>query len=300
MVLQSEKFDKQVASRDLSNYKVVKRGQLVYSFPIDEGVIAILHRHPVGAVSPAYHVWDITREVDLTFLDMMLKTPALINYYKMHSSNVVHRRRNLSPKDFVNVPIPLPPLPEQRAIAHVLTTVREAIEATDRVLIAARELKRSLMHHLFTYGPVPVNEADQVALKETEIGEVPEGWNSGTLGDFFTLQRGYDLPQRERHDGTIPVISSAGVFAYHNEAKAIAPGVVTGRYGSIGKIHYIEEDYWPLNTTLFVKDFKGNDPLFISYLLTRINFDDFNDKTSVPGINRNHIHSIKAAIPETK
>ena len=119
LILQSDKFDKRVASRDTSNYKIVKYGQLVYGFPMDEGVIAILHRYPMGAVSPAYHVWQPTREIDLTFIDRLLKTPALLRVYKMLSSNVVERRRNLSKRDFVNIEIPLPPLPEQRAIAHV-------------------------------------------------------------------------------------------------------------------------------------------------------------------------------------
>ncbi len=79
--------------------------------------------------------------------------------------------------------IPLPPLTEQRAIAHVLSTVRRAIDATEKVIEAARELKRSMMKHLFTYGPVPVHEADQVPLKETEIGMVPEEWETMKLGD---------------------------------------------------------------------------------------------------------------------
>lgn len=192
LVRQSEKFDRRVASRDTSNYKIVKKGQLVYGFPIDEGVIAIQHRYPVGAVSPAYHVWEPKIEIDLNFMDHMLKTSFMINAYLMFSSNVVERRRNLSPKDFLQIRVPLPPLPEQRAIAHVLSTVREAIEATERVIIAARELKRSLMKYLFTYGPVPIDQADQVPLKETEIGEVPEGWMVEKVGKVTTkLQYGY-------------------------------------------------------------------------------------------------------------
>ena len=98
---------------------------------------------------------------------------------------------------------------------------------------------------------------------------VGKTWKQLSLGEVSTLQRGYDLPHRERKHGIVPIISSSGRIDTHNESRAVGPGVVTGRYGTIGEVFFVSEDFWPLNTTLFVRDFKGNNPLFVSYLLDR-------------------------------
>jgi type I restriction enzyme S subunit len=126
---------------------------------------------------------------------------------------------------------------------------------------------------------------------------VPQGWEFKKLGGVAELQRGFDLPSSKRVDGCIPIISSGGLTGFHNEFKAKAPGVVTGRYGSIGSVFYIQEDFWPLNTALWVKDFHSNDPEFIYYMLSSFDFKKFSDKTGVPGVNRNDLHIVKVGVP---
>ncbi len=122
-------------------------------------------------------------------------------------------------------------------------------------------------------------------------------WKNCQLGDVLTLQRGFDLPTRKRQDGDIPVVSSSGISGYHNEAKVKAPGVVTGRYGTLGEVFYISKDFWPLNTTLYVRDFKGNDPKFISYFLQTLNLAHQNAAGAVPGLNRNALHLLPVKCP---
>lgn len=90
-----------------------------------------------------------------------------------------------------------------------------------------------------------------------------EGWQSCTLGDFITLKRGYDLPTQQRLPGRIPIVSSSGPSGFHAAGMAHGPGVVTGRYGTIGEVFYIDEPYWLLNTTLYVSDFRSSHPKFV-------------------------------------
>lgn len=115
------------------------------------------------------------------------------------------------------------------------------------------------------------------------------------LGTVMTLHRGYDLPNAQRKSGDVPVISSSGISGSHSVAKLVGENVITGRYGTIGEVFYHNGPCWPLNTTLFVEDFHGNDPKYVAYLLeVMLNAlqIDGTDKSTVPGVDRNVLHDL--------
>lgn len=185
-----------------------------------------------------------------------------------------------------------PPLPEQRKIAAVLAKMQRAVELQEAILANVRELKKSLMHRLFTHG------LRGEKLKRTSLGRVPKSWRTSRLDDFVVLQRGFDITKRQQADGRIPVISSSGINSYHDVAMVKGPGVVVGRKGSLGTVHFIEQDYWPHDTTLWVKDFKGNYPMFISYFFQTLRFERFDSGTSNPTLNRNLVHALEVSLPD--
>jgi type I restriction enzyme S subunit len=113
------------------------------------------------------------------------------------------------------------------------------------------------------------------------------------LGDLLNFKRGYDLPASSRRTGPYPVVSSAGISGSHDEYKAEGEGVITGRYGTLGEVHYVQGRYWPHNTALYVTDFKGNVPKYLYYLLSQIGHVKTSDKSAVPGINRNDLHEVQ-------
>jgi len=122
-------------------------------------------------------------------------------------------------------------------------------------------------------------------------------WKRRQLQDLVFLQRGFDITQAQQTVGPYPVISSSGVTSYHNEFKAIGPGVVIGRKGTLGSVHFSDGNYWPHDTTLWSKDLKGNNPRFVYYYLGTIDFKRFDVGNSNPTLNRNHIHDLPALIP---
>jgi len=191
-----------------------------------------------------------------------------------------------------HLPVSLPPVPEQKKIAAVLFKIQRAIEKQEKIIQSLSDLKKSTMQHLFTHG------LRGEKTKMTEIGEIPESWQIRRFGNFTTLHRGYDLPVYARTQGNVPIVGSNGIVGYHNEAKIEGPGVVTGRSGSIGLSHYIDEDYWPLNTSLYVTDFHGNNPLYVHYFFEWFDFHQYAAGVSVPTLNRNLVHAASIPVPD--
>ena len=116
-------------------------------------------------------------------------------------------------------------------------------------------------------------------------------WIECTLGDILNFRRGYDLPHSEMSGGDIPVAGSNGVIGYHNKATDISPVITIGRSGNVGT-PYIYDRAWAHNTTLFIDDFKGNDPLYLYYLIKTLPLASFGGGSAVPTLNRNHIHPL--------
>lgn len=113
------------------------------------------------------------------------------------------------------------------------------------------------------------------------------------LGHLVEFQRGFDLPKSQFVIGKYPVRSSNGILGYHNEFKALAPGITIGRSGTVGIPHLVNENFFPHNTALFIKDFKGNDVKYIYYLIKNLKLNDRKTGSGVPTMNRNHLHPLK-------
>lgn len=118
------------------------------------------------------------------------------------------------------------------------------------------------------------------------------------LGDVLELRRGFDLPKSKREKGCVPVYSSSGISGYHSVSAVDGPCLVTGRCGTIGQVFYSEKPCWPLNTSLYATEFKGNNSRFLYYFLKTLPWESYATASAVPGINRNHVNAIPVCLPD--
>jgi Restriction endonuclease S subunits len=170
----------------------------------------------------------------------------------------------------------------------------DLIENNRRRIQLLDESARLLYQEWFVHLRFPGHEQVKI------IDGVPEGWAKEPLENLLVLQRGFDLPISNRIEGNVPIYASTGINGFHNVAKVKGPGVVTGRSGSLGTVMYVAKDYWPLNTTLWVKEFKKASPIFATFLLRAMKLEGYNGGAAVPTLNRNDVHKVDVLCPDAK
>ncbi|PLX91480.1 MAG: restriction endonuclease subunit S [Desulfuromonas sp.] len=241
--------------------------------------------------------------------------------------------KHTSPSRIQNYSCSIPPLSEQKSIAHILGTLDDKIELNRQMNATLEAMAQALFKSWFVdFDPVidnalaagnpipdelqaraenraalgdkrkPLPEAMQQQFPSSfvfseEMGWIPEGWEVGTLEDMIVLQRGFDLPKSQREDGCYPLMVASGQDGTHSEYKVKGPGITTGRSGKLGDVNLVLQDFWPLNTTLWIKEYKRSSPYHALYLLRSLALEKYNAGSAVPTLNRNHVHNIPLPAP---
>ena len=142
-----------------------------------------------------------------------------------------------------------------------------------------------------------VEQHGKTLVPQIRFAGFTDPWEQRKLGEVAPLQRGFDLPVSQMISGPYPVVMSNGVGGWHSKYAVKGPGVVTGRSGTIGGLQYIEGDFWPHNTSLWVTSFNGNEPKFIYWLYSSLNLERFGSGSGVPTLNRNDVHDQLIGVP---
>lgn len=263
------------------------------------GYINTAHGQPIVA-STGFAVVRCDRELRSRYLFHSLFGPSISQQLRERESGTNYPA--VSERDIKELLLYCPEACIQDEIAQVLDAADEAIAKTEALIAKLKSIKQGLLHDLLTRGldhngELRDPEKRPGLFKQSVLGLIPAAWNVFPLSSVATLQRGFDLPLQRRRPGSVPIYGSNGVDGWHNESRVTGPGVITGRSGSIGFVYYSEFDFWPLNTTLYVKDFHGNEPRFVRLLLESLRLERFGASTGVPSLNRNFVHPTRVAVP---
>ena len=185
----------------------------------------------------------------------------------------------------------VPQIAEQHKIASFLLLLDKKIKLQRQLIEFLKLYKRGLLSKLFP------QKGESVP--QYRFTEFTDAWEQRKVKEIAPLQRGFDLPTSQIEEGVYPVVMSNGIGGYHSQHKVKGPGIVTGRSGTIGKLHYIEDDYWPHNTTLWVTNFYGNNQKFVYYMYQCMDLSHFSTGSGVPTLNRNDVHDGIVCIPST-
>lgn len=186
----------------------------------------------------------------------------------------------------------IPPLAEQVRIVNRIESLFDKVDKASELVDEARDgfekRRAAILERAF---------CGELTKKWREENGVSDEWYGGIFEDLCVLKRGYDLPSYNRVSGEYSLVSSSGINDTHNEYKVKGPGITVGRSGSVGKVFYVEGDFWPLNTTLYVQNFKENDSKYVYYYLSNFNFKPYSSSTAVPTLNRNNFKNVLTKIP---
>lgn len=297
-----------IIGADLTKYKVVKKGQFGCKF-MSVGrdgklPISLMREHDEAIISSAYYVFEVKDENELLseYLMMWLSRSENDRYLWFISGADV--RGSISWDDFCSIDINVPSIEKQREIVKEYHTIIDRIKLNEQLNQKLEDTAQSIYKEWLVNFEFPDENGKPYKSNGGEMEysdkldmEIPKGWKLGIISDLFELQRGFDLPSQDRVSGQYPIYAATGVSEYHNEYKVKAPSVITGRSGSLGEVFYVDEDFWALNTTLWIKSFKNATPIFSYFVLKSINLIDYNGGSAVPTLNRNHLHMDNTYIP---
>ena len=214
-------------------------------------------------------------------------------YFKYGSiADGSRKAKRIHANTFLDMPVMVPTMEEQTLIVECLQSLDHLITLHQRKYEKLQNMKKACLEKMF-----PKNGSN---VPEIRFKGFTEAWEQRKVSDIAPLQRGFDLSTTNMKAGKYPVVMSNGIGGYHSKYKAKGPGVVTGRSGTIGRLHYIKDDYWPHNTALWVTSFKGNHPKFVYYLYQQLGLERFGSGSGVPTLNRNDVHDAIVPVPHAE
>jgi type I restriction enzyme, S subunit len=287
-------------------YQGIRKGDLViHAMDAFAGAVGVSDSDGKG--SPVYSVCAPLEGSNTRYYAFLVREMARSQWILALAKGIRERSTDFRFEAFASQLLPQPDPADQLSIVRYLDymdrRIQRYIRAKQKLIKLLEEQKQAIIHQAVT-GQIDVRKGKPYPAYKSSgvewLGDVPEHWELSRLVKFITLQRGFDITKAQQRDGSIPVVSSGGISSYHDTATGEGPGVIVGRKGTAGAVHYIETDYWAHDTTLWVSDFKGSRPRYVFYVLIELDLKRFDTGSANPTLNRNIIHPEPIAFPPPK
>jgi type I restriction enzyme S subunit len=265
-------------------------------------------------VPPELKGWNVARavgvipvrdDVDVRWVKYCLESAAVQHFVGSRATTTVQATLNL--RDVNQLPIPLPPIAEQKRIVHILGTLDDKIELNRRMNSTLEAMARALFQSWFVdFDPVKAKAAGQTpagmdkatadlfptGFETATVGKVPRGWRVRYLLELCDFEYGKPLKDADRAGGPVPVYGSNGIVGWHDQSLVRGPGIIVGRKGTAGTVTWAAIDFFPIDTTFWIRPKPGAPPLsFLFLLLKTMKLERLTADSAVPGLNRNAAYS---------
>jgi type I restriction enzyme S subunit len=309
------------------NFVTDEHAERMKNSNVFRGDVIFTHAGNIGQVAyippnSQYARYVISQRQFYLRCDLSKADPAFVSYF-FHSNEGQHKLlANASqtgvpsiarPSSYLKtIELSLPPLTEQRAIAHILGTLDDKIELNRKQNETLEAMARALFKAWFVdFEPVrakiegrwqrgqslpglPAHLYDLFPDRLDDEGK-PGRWETKRVSDYLSLVYGKSLPAGKRCQGDIPVYGSGGITGLHNEALVNGPAVIVGRKGTVGSLHWEDRPCFPIDTVFYVQP--GAPLPFCYYLLESLPLRDMNTDAAVPGLNRENVYRLEVAAP---
>ena len=276
----------------LPNYKVIRVGDVAFeghsnkSFAYGRFVVNAVAD---GIMSPRFSCLRPKNSYPVRFWKYYIHSEQVMREILVRATKSGTMMNELVIDDLFKQSIAVPQEAEQQAIGYFFSHLDTLITLHQRKYDKLVVFKKSMLEKMFP--------KDGESVPEIRFAGFTDPWEHRKLGEVAPLQRGFDLPVNQMTPGPYPVVMSNGIGGWHSKYMVKGPGVVTGRSGTIGSLHYIEQNFWPHNTSLWVTSFNGNEPRFIYWLYASIGLERFGSGSGVPTLNRNDVHDLRVGFP---
>lgn len=245
---------------------------------------------------------DLTK-VDPFYLYSMLTLQSTTEYLQSIAEDSTSAYPAVKPNVISNLSFDFPELSIQRKIGTFFKNLFSKIELNNQMIATLEELAATLFKRWFVDFEFPDENGNPYKssggkMVDSELGEIPEGWSTTTLGSQVSFEYGKSLTKSQRNFGTIPVYGSNGIVDYHDKELVSGPGIIIGRKGTVGTVNFSSKDFFPIDTTFWVKILTDTKPInYFYFLLKNLNLDNLTSDSAVPGLNRNTALRTEIVVP---